>query len=125
MKGDGTAIEQIPTLTVGIDRPRTDQSGIAEVQPALAGPSYLPVGLGDEHSLALMDGDLRRADLNFERHGRPPFSCSKVRDLQRKGAHDRHPRAVARLTVPRRNPAASVHDVFTLAVRIGTRMLLR
>src|SRR5215471_4817130 len=120
MKGDGTAIEQVPRLTVGVDCPSTDQSRIAEVQPALAGPTYLSVGLGDEHRLALMDGDLRRADLNFERHRRRPFLMLLGSRSRRNGAHDRHRRrADIRVTAPRRTPAVSSHGVFTLAVRIG------
>ena len=73
MVGDGAAIQQVPRLAVGIDRPGADHPGVAEIQPAFAGPVHLPVGFGHQHRLSLVDGDLRRADLNLERHPRVPF----------------------------------------------------
>ena len=73
--GDGAAVQQVPRLAVGIDRPGADHPGVAEIQPAFAGPVHLPVGLGHQHRLPLMDGDLRGADLNLERHVELSFRC--------------------------------------------------
>ena len=73
MRGDGAAIQQVPRLAIGIDRPGADHPGVTKIQPAVAGPVHLPVGLGQQHRLPLMDGDLRRADLNLERHPHTPL----------------------------------------------------
>ena len=66
--GDGAAVQQVPLFAIRIDRPGADHPGVAEIKPACAGPDHLPVGVGHQHRLTLMDGDLRRADLNLERH---------------------------------------------------------
>src|SRR5262249_11810917 len=68
MVGDGAAIQQIPRRAVGIDCPGTDHTGVTEIQPTVAGPVHLPVRLRHQHRLSLMDGDLRGANLNLERH---------------------------------------------------------
>jgi hypothetical protein len=66
--------------------PRADHPGVAEVQSAFAGPDYLPVRLGHQHCLPLMDGDLGRANLNLERHfihpptaGQPSAASTRVK----------------------------------------------
>ena len=66
VRRNGAAVQQIPAFAVGIDRPGADDPGVAEIQPALAGPVHLPIRLGHQHRLPLMNGDLRRADLNLE-----------------------------------------------------------
>ena len=79
MRGDSAAIQQVPRLAVGIDRPGADHPGVTKIQPTVAGPVHLPVGLRQQHRLCLMDGDLRRADLNLERHPRVPFDGDRTR----------------------------------------------
>jgi hypothetical protein len=56
--GNWSAIQQLPGLTIGIDGPA-------------AGANLSGVWLGDQNSLAVMDGDLRWTDLNLEWHGVP------------------------------------------------------
>ena len=68
MRGDSAAIQQVPRLAIGIDRPGADHPGVAKIQPTFARPVHLPVGLGHQHRLPLMDGDLGGADLHLERH---------------------------------------------------------
>src|ERR1700730_6050189 len=65
---DGAAVQQFPRFAVGIDRPAADKARIEEIQALFARPIDLPVLLADQHRLALMDGDLRWADLNLDRH---------------------------------------------------------
>jgi hypothetical protein len=45
-----------------------DHAGVVEVETLLARPVDLTVGLAEEHGVPLMDRELRRAYLNFERH---------------------------------------------------------
>ena len=75
MRRDCAAIQQVPRFTVGIDRPGADYPGVAKIQPAFAGPIHLPVSFGHQHRLCLMDGDLRRSNLNLEGHDAVPFRC--------------------------------------------------
>src|SRR5258708_2168708 len=69
---DGAAAQRFPGHAVGIDRPVTDHPSIEEVEPFLARRIDLSILLGDQHRLALMDGDLRGANLYPERHTIPP-----------------------------------------------------
>src|SRR5262249_31374794 len=64
-----TAVQQVPGLALGIDRPVADNPGVEKVKALLARPVDLPVRLADEHRLTLMDGDLRWANVNLECHG--------------------------------------------------------
>src|SRR5262249_42774623 len=45
-----------------------DDSRIEKVETLIARPVDLPVRFSDEHRLALVDGNLRGANLNLERH---------------------------------------------------------
>ena len=65
---DGTAVQQLPRLAVGVNRPTADDPRIKKVKTLFARPIDLPVRLADEDRLALMDGDLRWTNLNLERH---------------------------------------------------------
>ena len=62
------AVEQVPWLAVGVHCPAADHAGVVEVETLLARPVDLTVGLAEEHRVPLMDRELRRAYLNFERH---------------------------------------------------------
>jgi hypothetical protein len=65
---DGAAVQQLPGFAVGVNPPAADNAGIKEIEALVAGPIDLPVLLVDQHRLALVDGDLRWADLDFDRH---------------------------------------------------------
>jgi hypothetical protein len=65
---DGTAVQQLPQLAVGVNRPVADNPRVEKVQALLARPVDLPVMLADEHRLALVDGNLWWANLNLECH---------------------------------------------------------
>ena len=67
--GDGAAVQQVPGLAIGIDRPGADEAGVAEIEAALAGGIDLAVRVADQDRLGLVDGDLGGAYLDFERHG--------------------------------------------------------
>src|SRR5262249_18934558 len=73
---DGAAIQQVPGYAVGIDRPAAENSGVEEEEPAIARPTDLGIELGHQHRLAMVNGNLRRPHLNFERH---PFASSPER----------------------------------------------
>lgn len=64
----GAAAEQHPGLAIGIDGPTADNARIAKKQAFLARPFNLAVQLADQDCLTLVYGDLRGADLHFERH---------------------------------------------------------
>src|SRR5262249_39360557 len=72
----GAAVQQLPGFAVGIYGPTADNACIEEIETLLARPVDLPAVLGDQHRLALMYGDLRWANLDFEWHSTPPYSCS-------------------------------------------------
>src|SRR5215472_8910451 len=65
---DGAAVQQFPGFAVGGDGPTADHPRIEEVETLFARPVDLPVLFTDQHRLALVDGDLRWADLNLDRH---------------------------------------------------------
>ena len=65
---DGAATQQLPGFAIGIDPPTADDARVEEVETLFARPADLPVLLADQHRLALVDGDLRWADLDLERH---------------------------------------------------------
>src|SRR5215469_8882615 len=65
---DGAAIQQFPGFAIGINGPAADNTRIEEIEALLARPIDLPILFGDQHRLALVDGDLRRADLDLDRH---------------------------------------------------------
>ena len=67
--GNGAAIQQHPWLAVGIDGPSTDDARVEEIDSLLAGRDDLAILLRDQHRLALVNGDLRRPNLDSERHG--------------------------------------------------------
>lgn len=67
--GDSAAIQKLPRFSVGEDSPAADNTCIEEIEPLFAWPIYLSVQVADKDGLCLMDGDLRRTDLNLERHG--------------------------------------------------------
>ncbi len=75
---DRAAVDQFPGRSVRVDRPGADQPGVEKIQPFVAGPVDLPVRFGDQDRHGLMDGDLRRADLDLERHERetPRLWCA-------------------------------------------------
>ena len=66
--GDGAAVQKVPWLAIGVNRPTAEHAGIEEEEAAFARPADLGVEIGDQHGLAMVDGDLRRTNLNFERH---------------------------------------------------------
>ena len=68
MGGDGAAVQQVPRFAVCINRPSADDPGVTEIHSVFAWPFHLPVGIGDQYRLSLMDRDLRRPDLNFGCH---------------------------------------------------------
>jgi hypothetical protein len=70
---DGAAVQQLPGFAVGIDGPTANNARVEEVESLFAGPVDLPVLLGDQHRLALVDGDLRWAYLDLKRHEAPPY----------------------------------------------------
>src|SRR5262249_18323339 len=102
---DGTAVQQLPRLAVGIDRPVADNPGVEKVKALLARPVDLPVRLADEHRLTLMDGDLRWANVNLECHGVRPHGCTRGagaaeltwRVGHRSGEHRKLRRVLARI----------------------------
>src|SRR5262249_1641336 len=65
---DGATIKQVPGFAVGEDGPTADDARVEEIKPLLAWPADLPVRFAYQHCLALVDGDLVRADLNLEWH---------------------------------------------------------
>ena len=67
--GDGAAVQQVPRLAVGRDRHGGDHAGVEEIQALVRRPIHLAVRIGDQHGLRVVDGDLRRADFDLERHG--------------------------------------------------------
>ena len=50
--GDGAAVQQVPGLAVGVDRPAADHARVEEVQALVARPVDLAVRFGDQHRLA-------------------------------------------------------------------------
>jgi hypothetical protein len=67
------ATGQLLVVPVVADSPAADDPGIEEIEALFARPVDLAVFLGEQNRLALMDGDLRRTDLNFDRHEALPF----------------------------------------------------
>src|SRR5262249_10597167 len=65
---DGAAVQQFPRLAIGINGPAADDPRIEEIEALFARPIDLTVLFGDQHRLALVDRDLRRADLDLDRH---------------------------------------------------------
>src|SRR5262249_42952678 len=65
---NGTAVQQLPGLAVSVDRPVADDPRVKEVQTLLTRPRDCPVRVGDEHCLALMNGNLGRPNLNLKCH---------------------------------------------------------
>src|ERR1700730_852702 len=55
---DGPAVQQFPGFAVGINGPAADNPCIEQIEALLA----------DQHRLALVDGDLRWADLDLDRY---------------------------------------------------------
>ena len=76
--GDRTAIKQIPGLAVGEQAPAADHAGVEEVEALVARPCDLAVRLAHQHRLALVDGNLRRSDLDLERHGVTSFRTRHI-----------------------------------------------
>src|SRR6185312_6085035 len=66
--GGRAAVEQVPRLAVGIHGPAADHAGVVEVETLLARPVDLTVEFAEEHGVPLMDRELRRPYLDFERH---------------------------------------------------------
>ena len=66
--GNGAAVQQVPRLAVGVHAPAADHPRVEEIQAVVAGPVDLAVRFRDQHRLSLVDGDLRRTDLDLERH---------------------------------------------------------
>ena len=89
VRRDGAAVQEIPWLAIGVDRPGADHPCVAEIEPTFARPIDLPVGFGDEDGLSLMDGDLCGADLNLERHVSSSFSMLSEATLGRRGKGER------------------------------------
>src|SRR5215470_3099318 len=65
---DRSARQQLPRFAIGVNRPAADHPRIAEIKTLVAWPIDPPVELADKHCLALVDRDLRRADMHLERH---------------------------------------------------------
>src|ERR1700730_10664320 len=65
---DGAAIQQLPRFSIGVDGPTADNARIDEVKPPFAWPIDLSVWITDKDGLALVNRDLRRTDLDLERH---------------------------------------------------------
>src|SRR5262249_7466781 len=76
---DGTAVQQFPRFTIGVNRPIADNPRVKKVHPFLARPGDLPVRLADEHRLTLVDRDLGRTDLNFKRHDASSYALRVYR----------------------------------------------
>src|SRR5271163_1560384 len=80
---NGAAIEQLPKLTIRIDGPTADNPRVEEVKTLFTRPVDLAVLLADQDRLALVDGDLRRADLDLNRHDVPISSrCGRARSTE-------------------------------------------
>ena len=60
--GNRSEFQQLPRFSI-------DNARIQEIKALFARSMYLAVWLGDQNSLAVMDGDLRWTDLNLEWHG--------------------------------------------------------
>src|SRR3984893_3818713 len=67
--GDSSAVQQFPRFSIGVDSPTADNARIEEIKAPFTWPIDLSVGVADQDGLALVDGDLRRTDLNHEWHG--------------------------------------------------------
>jgi hypothetical protein len=67
--GDGAAIQQLPRFSIGVDGPTADDARIEEIKTPFTWPIDLSVGIANQDGLPLVDGDLRRTNLNHERHG--------------------------------------------------------
>jgi hypothetical protein len=80
--GNGTSVEQLPWLTVGIDAPAANHARIEEIQALLARPVDLSVRLADQDCLTKMNGYLRRTDVNLEWHDMLPSQRSIDRVLR-------------------------------------------
>ena len=72
--GDGAAVEQLPRLAVRVDGPAADHARIEKVQTFVTGPVNLAIQVGDQDRLTVMNGNLRRTNLDFECHGVLPLS---------------------------------------------------
>src|SRR6266404_2492998 len=57
--------------------PAADNPRIEEIKALFARPIDLPVLLADQHRLALVDGDLRWADLDLDRHAVLPLLAAR------------------------------------------------
>jgi hypothetical protein len=69
----GAAVQQLPGFAVGKDGSAADNPRIEEIKALFARPIDLPVLFADQHGLALVDGDLRWADLDLDRHAMLPL----------------------------------------------------
>src|ERR1700730_13835300 len=67
--GDGPAVQKLPRFSIGVDGPTADNARIEEIKAPFTWPIDLSVGVADQDGLALVDGDLRRTDLNHKWHG--------------------------------------------------------
>jgi len=68
---DGAAVQEVPGHAVGINCPATEDARVEEEQSALAWPVDPGVELGHQHGLTMVNGNLRRTNVYFERHGAP------------------------------------------------------
>ena len=103
---DRPTVQQVPGHAVGINIPTADHPCVEKVQPLVTGPFDLTIGIGNQYGLALVDGDLRWADLHFERHFSGPLLPGKQfntpwPDVSRRTAADSHARMT---TLPPRRP---------------------
>src|SRR5262245_21130976 len=74
---DGAAVQEVPGDAIGINCPAAEDASVEEEEAAVARPGDLGIELGHQHRLALVNGDLRRTDLYFERHG--ALACASSR----------------------------------------------
>src|SRR5690554_555809 len=66
--GRGATGQEVPWLAVGIDPPAAEDTCVVEIEAAITGPIDLSIKPGDQHRLAVVNGDLWRTDLDFEWH---------------------------------------------------------
>src|SRR5450631_1910024 len=65
---DRAAVQQLPRFAIGVDGPTADDARIEKVKAPFAWPIDLSVGVANQDGLALMDRNLRRTNLDLERH---------------------------------------------------------
>src|SRR5262245_20533379 len=92
---DGAAVQEVPGDAVGINCPAAEDASVEEEEAAVARPGDLGIELGHQHGLAMVNGDLRRTDLYFERHCSLSCASSRMRARNR-SSPSRTPRASPR-----------------------------